>query len=109
MLNTIEEATMKFAQDIQKTEVYHDYRNSLDIIKKDPELYEKVNEYRLKNFELQTTEPADGLLDKIDCLEQEYEAIIEKTVVSDFLSAEISFCRMMQDINKCITLALDFE
>ena len=105
----IEKATIEFANGIKETEIYKEYRKNLDIIKQDAALYEKVNEYRVRNFELQTIEPTDGLLDKIDRLEQEFEAIIDKPVVSDFLRAELSFCRMMQDVNNYISTVLDFE
>jgi len=105
----IEQAAQQFANDIKNTEIYIEYRECLNIIKQDVVLYEKTNEYRLKNFELQTLEHTHELLDKIDWLEQEYEAIINNPVVSDFLRAEIAFCRMMQDINNCITTILDFE
>ena len=109
MFAKIEEATKKFAADVQSTNTYQEYRRCLHIIKQDSELYERVNEYRLKNFELQTVEPVDGLLDKIDRLEQEYEEITGKPEVSDFLRAELAFCRMMQQINNCISDALEFE
>jgi cell fate (sporulation/competence/biofilm development) regulator YlbF (YheA/YmcA/DUF963 family) len=105
----IEKAAFAFAADIKETDVYKEYRQSLDIIKQDVMLYKKVNEYRLKNFELQTMEQTDDLLDKVDRLEQEYEAITDHPAASDFLRAELSFCRMMQDINNCISTVLDFE
>ncbi|MCL2717229.1 MAG: YlbF family regulator [Lachnospiraceae bacterium] len=106
---SIEKATLQFAADIKNTEIYKEYRKNLNNVKQDAELYEKTNEYRLKSFELQTLEQTDDLLDKIDRLEQEYGAIIDNPVASDFLRAELSFCRMMQDINNCITTILDFE
>jgi len=105
----IEQVAQQFANDIKNTGAYKEYRECLNIIKQDAELYEKTNEYRLKNFELQTMEHTHELLDKIDWLEQEYEAIINNPIVSDFLRAEIAFCRMMQEINNCITTILDFE
>ena len=105
----IQEATQQFAADIKNTEAYIEYRKCLNIIKQDVVLYEKTNEYRLKSFELQTLEHTHDLLDQIDRLEQEYETIIDNPIVSDFLRAEIAFCRMMQEINNTITTFLDFE
>jgi cell fate (sporulation/competence/biofilm development) regulator YlbF (YheA/YmcA/DUF963 family) len=105
----IEDATMQFAIEIQKSDVYQEYRTQLEALKNEPELYERVNQYRMKNFELQTAEPCDGLLDKMDRLEQEYEAMIENPLACDFLRAELAFCRLMQNINKCITSTLEFE
>jgi cell fate (sporulation/competence/biofilm development) regulator YlbF (YheA/YmcA/DUF963 family) len=106
---TIEEATMQFAQLIQESEVYQDYRVQLAALKQEPELYARVNEYRMKAFALQTTEPADGLMDKMERLELEYESMTDTPVVNDFLRAEIAFCRMMQNVNKHISSVLEFE
>jgi cell fate (sporulation/competence/biofilm development) regulator YlbF (YheA/YmcA/DUF963 family) len=106
---TIEEATMQFAGFLQETDIYQEYRMRLAALKEEPELYARVNEYRMKAFALQTTEPADGLMDKMERLEQEYESTTETPVVNDFLRAEIAFCRMMQNINKHISSVLEFE
>ncbi|MDR2546027.1 MAG: YlbF family regulator [Lachnospiraceae bacterium] len=105
----IEEATIKFAADIRETLEYEEYWRCLNAIKQEPKLYEKVNEYRVKNFHLQTMEPTDILLEKMESLQHEYEEITENPLVDDFLRAELSFCRLMQDINKCITMELEFE
>jgi len=107
-MTAIEEATIRFAADIKETDVYQEYYRRLSAIKAEPKLYEKVNEFRMKNFKLQSCEQSDGLLEKVEHLEQEYEDIIDNPLVDDFLRAEIAFCRMMQDINKYITLELEF-
>jgi cell fate (sporulation/competence/biofilm development) regulator YlbF (YheA/YmcA/DUF963 family) len=108
--HTIEEATKLFADDIRATDVYQEYRQYLDALKQEPELYAKVNEYRMKTFELQTGATApDRILEQIDRLEQEYESVIDSPVVSDFLRAELAFCRLMQSINEFITHELNFE
>ena len=107
-MTAIEEATIHFAANIKETDVYQEYYLRLSAIKAEPELYEKVNEFRLKNFKLQSSEQCDGLLEKMENLEKEYEDIIDNPLVGDFLRAEIAFCRLMQDINKYITLELEF-
>ena len=107
-MTSIEEATIRFAADIKETEVYQEYRQQLDAIKKEAALYEKVNELRLKNFKLQSSEQCDGLLEQMERLEEEYADIMDDPLVGDFLRAELAFCRLMQDINKYITLELEF-
>ena len=109
MISPIEEATIRYSADIRDTVAYQEYRRLLDMIKLEPQLFAKVNEYRMKNFRLQTMEPIDGLLEKMECLEREYEAITDNQLANDFLRAELGFCRLMQDINKCISLELEFE
>ena len=72
-----------------------------------PDLKAKIDDYRVRNFELQMSE--DNALDKIDQFEREYANFRENPLVSDFLAAELAFCRMIQDINTQIAEAMHFE
>jgi len=56
---------------------------------------------------LQTSK--DTNFDKIDQFTRENEAFRENPLVSDFLAAELAFCRMMQEIDVKLAEAMDFE
>ena len=71
-------------------------------------LLEQINEFRRKNFELQSVEPSENMLDKIDAFNKEYESFRESPLVSDFLQAELDLCRLMQRIQMQLTEAIDF-
>ncbi len=107
--NTIDNAVKELVREVKTSRVYQEYEMQLTKIKKHPKLYEKVNEFRVKNFELQTQESSEDLYEKMDSFEQEYENIIENPMVSDFLRAELAFCRMIQEVNIYIAQELDFE
>lgn len=62
---------------------------------------------RTRNFELQTSK--DTNFDKIDQFTRENEAFRENPLVSDFLAAELAFCRMMQEIGLYVTDQMKFE
>ena len=68
-----------------------------------------MNEYRQKNFDLQNETASEELFDRIEAFEREYAKFRENPLVEDFLRAELSFCRMMQDINVLLTAEIDFE
>lgn len=105
----MEAAAGKFVKAIKDTDVYKRYCYQLEKIKKSPELFEQVNEYRHRNYEIQNTSQVNELFDKMDAFEKEYEKIRENPIVDDFLTAELAFCRLMQEINMIITEELDFE
>ncbi len=105
----LEANIIKFVEAIRETETYQKYSVQLTIIKNEPELFKKVNEYRWKNYELQNTSQVDQLFDMMDAFEKEYEKFRENPLVDSFLNAELAFCRMMQDINVFITEELEFE
>ena len=105
----IEEATKKFAAYIQESDTYKEYWYQREKIKKQPELYDKVNEFRQKNFDLQNEADSEELFDKMEAFEKEYAKFRQNPMVEDFLRAELAFCRMMQDINVLLTSEIDFE
>lgn len=102
-------ASVRFIKAVKDTETYKKYYCQLEKIKKNPELYEQVNEFRQRNYEIQNTTQVDELFDKMDAFEKEYERFRENPIVDDFLRAELAFCRMMQESTIYITEELDFE
>lgn len=76
-------------------------------MKQFPELKAQLDEYRRRNYELQSSDDAE--LEKIEQLEREYSALRENQLVEDFLAAELAFCRLMQEVNLQVTDSLDFE
>ena len=105
----IMEATKKFAAVIRESDTYREYLDQREKIKKQPELYDKVNEFRQRNFDLQNESDSEDLFDRMEAFEQEYMKFRENPLVEDFLRAELAFCRMMQEVNIVITAEIDFE
>ncbi len=94
---------------IHNTKEYQAFLHEKEKVARFPELKQKINEYRLKNYELQNSTNDDELFDKMEEFDREYEEFRDDPLVSDFLEAELDFCRMMQDMNMRITAALDFD
>lgn len=88
-------------------EEYLVYREELDRVLKIPNLKEQIDEYRRRNYELQSSMDID--FDKLDRFEKEYENFRSDPAVSDFLAAELAFCRRMQAIETRVTAELDFQ
>lgn len=110
MLDSIvKTATGNFIEEIRKSGIYREYDHQKEKLKRQPELFAMVAEYRQRNFALQTETPGEELLDRLDAFEREYEEFRANPLVDDFLRAELAFCRMMQEVNVLITAELDFE
>ncbi len=110
MLDSIvQKAADNFIEEIKKSNIYREYDFQKENLKRQPELFDKVTEFRQKNYALQTETPAEELLDRLDAFEREYEEFRSHPLVDDFLRAELAFCRMMQEVNVLITAELDFE
>ncbi len=108
-MTDIKKATEDFTTVLKNTEVYKHYFLLKEKVKANPELKEQIDEFRWKNFEMQTRCDQNELYHKIEEFEKEYEDFRRNPQVSDFLAAELSFCRMMQQVYSDIADRLEFE
>jgi len=106
-MNDIDSAREAFVAAIMASEEYQAYAEELDKVKRFPELKAQIDDYRERNFVLQTDANID--FEKLDRFEKEYEAFRENSLVADFLAAELGFCRMVQMQNMLIIEELHFE
>ena len=103
----VNQAVEQLVQAIRGTDAWLEYQKQLQRVKEQPELKRQIDEYRTRNFELQTSK--DTSFDKLDQFTRENEAFRENPLVSDFLAAELAFCRMMQEIGLYVTDQMNFE
>ena len=92
---------------VLECEEYLAYRAELDRVLQIPGLKTQLDEYRRRNYELQSSMDID--FDKLDRFEKEYEDFRTDPVVWDFLAAELAFCKRMQAIVTRVTAELDFQ
>lgn len=104
----LEKLSVHVAEILKSTPEYKEFRRLLDEIKKDPSLYERVNELRAKNFRIQMSDSEDAL-DELDALTNEYEDVINMELTTEFLEAEVAFCRLVQDFYASVTEGLEFN
>lgn len=107
MDKAVHEKTQELIVLIKNCSEYTAYEEQLRRVKQVPGLKEQIDNFRRQNFALQSSN--DYSFEKIEAFEREYEKFRENPLVSDFLSAELAFCRMMQSITIQITDAVEFE
>lgn len=102
-------AVNKLIAAIKDTREYQVYEREKEKVKRFPDLKAQIDEFRVRNYKLQSMTNDDELFHKMEEFEREYEKFREDPLVSDFLAAELDFCRMMQKVNIEVTAALDFD
>ena len=105
----VQEALRQLAQAIRDSDIYKEYRRQSERVDNAGNMREKIDDYRMRNFELQNSAYTEDLLDKMEAFEREYEKFREDPLVEEFLDAELAFCRMMQEIDVKLAEAVDFE
>ncbi len=108
-MDKIHEAVQALAEAVKESPLYTDYITQRENLEQYPELKAKVYNFRRLNFEIQNNTHENDLLEKIDQIEAEYGDFLEEPLVQKFLDAELAFCRLMQEISKNVTEAIDFE
>ena len=106
MDRNVENSMEKLIESILESETYKEYDRQRIKVNQNPELKAQIDEFRHRNYEFQNN---NTTFDKIEEFEREYAGFREIPLVSDFLAAELAFCRLMQDINIRITAAVNFE
>ena len=106
-MNNVNNAVEQLITSVKESTVYLEYTKQLEAVKQCEGLKEKIDEFRERNYTLQNS--TDLAFDKLEALEREYEDFRNNPQVSDFLAAELAFCRMMQEISNHITESIQFE
>ncbi len=103
----MEQALNAYIQAILKSPEYREYAEILDKVKLYPDLKAQIDEYRTRNFQMQ--KDGSAAFEKLEAFEREYGEFVDIPMVSEFLDAELAFCRMMQHNNHVIMDAIHFE
>lgn len=106
-INRLDSATEALIKAVLATEEYQAYMTELNKVKEFPELKEQIDDFRRRNFQLQSS--TDNDFNKLEEFEREYAVFRENILAQDFLAAEVDLCRLIQDLNMRITAALNFE
>lgn len=94
---------------IRQTDAYTNFEIQKKRINEFPELKKQVDDFRIRNFELQTGDNDIDLFEAISVFEKEYAEFREEPLVADFLAAELELCRMVQEVYARILGSVEIE
>ncbi len=106
-MNNVDSATSQLVAAILETEEYRTYAAELERVSRFPEVKAQIDDFRKRNFILQTEAEID--FNKLDEFEKEYQSIRENPMVADFLAAEVDLCKLIQKIHMQLISSLHFE
>lgn len=93
---------------ILESEEYQKYCLYKKEIKQTPELKKRLDEFRMKNFELQLEGNPDDH-EAVVNLAREYRDVLENPIAACYLNSELSFCKMLQTVSKDMCSGVDLE
>lgn len=83
---------------IKHASPYLEYQKAMEVLSEQPELLQRLNEYRKRSFALQ--ESGRDIFDGGEMLNSEYKDLISNPEVGEYLNAEVALCRMVQEISE---------
>lgn len=110
-MSGFERETENFVEKLRQMDVCQEYFRQKENVRQYPDLKKKIDDFRKLNYKIQNEMDSDSLFDEMDRFEREYEEFRKNPIVSDFLAAELAFCRMSQEVIDRISAALaeDFD
>lgn len=107
-MKDVEYQTKQLIRQIKKSNEYNQFHRLSARISSQPELKRQVDAYRRRRFALQRAENGIGELLQ---MEKDYEELLAKPIVRDFLVSEQKLMMMMQNTLLSITdaVGLDLE
>lgn len=103
------EEAYKLNQVIKESEEYIRYHQAMKKVMEQPELYQAMNTFRRRNYELQSYDDGINRYQEIHNLGLEYEKVLRNPVVNEFLVAEQIFSRKMTEVYEIIAKELELD
>ena len=96
-------------QTIKNSDEYTQYMSAMRKVKENQELYQAMNSFRRRNYELQSYDDGVNRYQEIHNLALEYEKVLRNPVVNEFLVAEQVISRKLEQVYETIVEDLEFD
>ena len=97
-----------FVAMLQDTPEYAEYARQKEILNREPDTAQRVDAFRRDYFMLQHAPENEDVYEKIEDLERNNAELLNRPEVHDFMNAEASFCRLMQEVIDKVMEKIDF-
>lgn len=96
-------------QTIKDSAEYKQYLLAMQDVKANQELYQAMNTFRRRNYELQSYNDGVNRYQEIHNLALEYEKVLRNPLVNEFLVAEQVLSRKLEQVYDAIVEDLEFD
>ena len=108
-MDEIKEYTVQLSAALRGSEAYKAFREVSRRVSEEPQLRQRLDEFRKKNYLLQNGSNAYDLFDDVQNLEREYEDMRKNPVIQEYLAAELQICRIIQRCADEILTSVEIE
>lgn len=98
-MSEVENLMMTLVEKLHATKEYNQYRDLLQRVKGQPELYGRIGEFRRRGISLRMAENINAIQANND-LQKEFRDLLSNGLANDFLVAERQYCRMVKELQE---------
>lgn len=109
MDHSVEECTRALLEAIRNSEEYKNFEKTKAEIEGKPEERKQVDDFRRKAYLMQNSDSSIDLLEEMTRLACERQELRKNQLVTDYLSSELSLCRMLQRISMEVMNVTDIQ
>lgn len=93
---------------VKRSQEYNQYQNLLASLKRQPELYQRVAEFRRRSISLQLADNVN-MIDANNGLQKEFADLQTNGLASEFMVAEHQYCQLIRELQNLFLENLDLE
>ena len=108
-MDAIEKNIHTLLVSIKRSVIYQEYKKQEKILNENPELAERVSQFRADNFRLQNEGGRDNLFSMAEQLSRESAELRRIPQVNAYLDAELALCRLMQHVCRSLNAGIDMN
>ncbi len=109
MKDNVEIYTMALIRVIHDSDAYKDYKAVRKRLAEDPELKNRVNQYRKECYHLQNSGDVDSLYERTQRFDEQYDDLLKNPLVEEYLKCELALCRMLQQIASKVVESVELD
>lgn len=98
-MNEVELLMTEIAKKLPETKEYNQYKDLLNRVKEQPDLYRRIGEFRRRSVELQMSGD-QNLIQANNNLQNEFLDLQNNSLSNEFFAAEHQYCRMIQKLHQ---------
>lgn len=93
---------------IMRSQEYNQYHSLLENIRRQPEIYRRIGEFRRRSLLLQTSDHVNAI-DENNALQIEFADLQNNGLANEFMAAEHQYCQMVRELQIYFLDHLDLE
>ncbi len=106
-MDKIDKSVEMLLQAVRGSDIYREYKEQEEKLCLNPELMERVNQFRANNYHLQREAESQGLFRVTDKLIKESSQLRKIPEVNAYLDAELALCKLLQRVGRIVTEEID--